>query len=63
MDIYYNIDYSLVDRLEHKKINVTLEEVQSIFSNPTSVLKPHIGFDYMIGYSNRRKFIHIAYKI
>jgi hypothetical protein len=63
MDIYYNIDYSLIDRLELKKINVTFEEIQSVFFSPNSHLKPYTGFDYLIGYSNRRKFIHVAYKV
>ncbi|MFM7429405.1 MAG: hypothetical protein ACKO1F_05845 [Flammeovirgaceae bacterium] len=63
MNVDFKIDFSFIDRLELKKLNITLDEIQGIFANTKSQLKPFSNFDYIVGFSNRRKFIHIAYKI
>ena len=58
----FNIDFSAIDRLQMKKSNILLDEIRSVFANLNSEYDfSNPDFDYIIGFSNRRKFIHMAY--
>ncbi len=56
-------DYSSLNRIALRKENVSLDEISSVFLSDNSIIHPQKGFDYMIGFSNRKKFIHIAYRV
>ena len=57
----YNYHFEEIDRIQMRELNITAEEVISVFENPNSYFETFDGFKYLIGFSNRRKFIHIAY--
>ena len=59
----FNIDFSNVDFLDFKKLNITFEEINSVFANPTAYHEPQEDFIYALGYGSRRKFVQIAYQI
>ena len=56
-------DLSLLDGLELKRLNITLQEIKDVFNAATSKAHPQIGFVYLIGFTSKRKFIHIAYRV
>lgn len=59
----YRYDYSKIDRLDFKKVCISESEVNSIFESLKSNNKNFTGFDYIIGFSYKNKFIHIIYNI
>jgi hypothetical protein len=59
----FNIDFSTISALEMKRLNISFEEIRSIFSNPSSFHEPFEDFNYLIGFGSNRKFIQVAYRI
>jgi hypothetical protein len=59
----FNIDFSLIDRLALREMNISMDEAQSVFSNQNSFHKEYENFIFLLGFSNKRKFIKIAYQI
>ena len=57
------LDFAGIDRLELRELNITENEVISVFVNKTSFADYTREFDYLIGFSNRRKFVQIAYQV
>ncbi len=59
----FNIDFSRINLLELRELHISLEEVKSVFGNPNSFAKEFPEFMLMLGFSSKRKFIKIAYRI
>ena len=59
----YIFDFSLLDRMELRSQNIAFEEISSVFNSKTSKIHPQIDFEYLIGYSGHKKFLHIAYRV
>jgi hypothetical protein len=57
----FKFDISTTDRLEMKRQNIDVSEIESIFKSKHSYHEPFDGFEYFIGFSNKRKFIHFAF--
>ncbi|MBY0433666.1 MAG: hypothetical protein K2U26_06115, partial [Cyclobacteriaceae bacterium] len=59
----FALDFSLIDLSALRSQHIRLSEVSSVLKSPTSVLHPQKGFDYLIGFSDQKKFIHIAFRV
>ncbi len=59
----FNIDFSNLQATEMKRLNISFEDIRSVFSNSTSFHEPFEDFYYLIGFSSQRKFIQVAYRI
>jgi len=59
----YLYDFSQIDLVELKQFFINRSEVISVFNNPFSKLEPFRGFLYLIGFSERKKIIQIAFNI
>lgn len=59
----YNIDFSLIDLIELRRLNISTSEVRSVFSNDNSFYKDFGDFVFLLGFSDKRKFIKIAYGV
>ena len=49
--------------MEMRDLNISAEEVKSVFENPNSFVKEFPDFVLLLGFSNKRKFVKIAYRI
>ena len=59
----FRLDFSKIDLLELRTINISMNEVKSIFLNENSVVKEYTNFTFLLGFSNKRKFIRVAFQI
>jgi len=58
----FKFDVSKINLLELKELDIRLTEIESVFKNQYSAYKRFDGFEYLIGFSSRRKFIHLAFR-
>ena len=59
----FNIDFSMIDFIEMRKCDITREEIVSILNNRSSYFEQNEDFIYVLGFSIRRKFIQMAYRV
>lgn len=59
----FRLDFSKIDLLELRAINISTNEAKSIFLNENSVVKEYKNFTLLLGFSNKRKFIRVAFQI
>ncbi len=59
----FNIDFSLIDLLELKRFNISLNEMNSVLINPSTYYEDNLDFVYVLGYSSKRKFIEMAFRV
>ncbi len=59
----FRLDFAKIDLLELRTINISTNEVKSIFLNENSVVKEYTNFTFLLGFSNKRKFIRVAFQI
>ncbi|MCZ8069791.1 MAG: hypothetical protein ACK514_02215 [Bacteroidota bacterium] len=59
----FNIDFSKIDRLEMRDLNISDQEVKSVFDNENSFVKEFPNFTLLLGFSAKRKFFKIAYQV
>jgi hypothetical protein len=59
----FNIDFSNVSLLAMRDLHISVEEVKSVFANPNSIVKGYPDYNFLLGFSNKRKFVKIAYRI
>ena len=59
----FNIDFSNISWVEANKIGVSIDEVFSVFNNPSSGIGSMDSLEYIVGFSHKRKFIVVAYQI
>lgn len=59
----YNIDFSQIDLLELRKFNISFGEINSVITNPSSYFENKADFIFVLGFSDKRKFVQMAYRI
>lgn len=59
----FRLDFSKIDLLELRTMNISADELNSIFTNENSVVKEYTNFTLLLGFSNKRKFIKVAFQI
>lgn len=59
----FDIDFSQIDLLELKRFNIALEEINSVLINSSTYYEDNHDFVYVLGYSSKRKFIEIAFRV
>jgi hypothetical protein len=59
----FDIDFSDIPWVEIKKLGISLDEVFSVFENPSSSIASSLAGEFIVGFSNKRKFVVITYKI
>ena len=59
----FNIDFSSILWIEVRKLGISMEEIHSIFQNPSSSIASFHGEEFIVGFSSKRKFILAAYQI
>ncbi|HEY9044858.1 MAG TPA: hypothetical protein VIN08_03140 [Ohtaekwangia sp.] len=59
----FNIDFSMIDRMEMRNLNITPDEIVNILNNRSSYFEANEDFIYVLGFSTRRKFIQMAYRV
>jgi hypothetical protein len=59
----FNIDFSQIDRLVLRELNISRDEIYSVFSNQNSFHNEYPDFIFLLGFRSKRKFIKIAYQI
>jgi hypothetical protein len=59
----FNIDFSMIDFIELRNLNITRDEIVSILNNQSSYFEYNDDFIYVLGFSTRRKFLQMAYRI
>jgi hypothetical protein len=59
----FDIDFSQILWIEIRKLGISMDEVLSIFKNPRSMVASHGSEYFVVGFSNKRKFIVATYQI
>jgi hypothetical protein len=59
----FRLDFAKIDLLELRTINISTNEVKSIFLNENSIVKEYTNFTFLLGFSSERKFIRVAFQI
>jgi hypothetical protein len=59
----FDIDFSQILWVEIRKLGISIDEVLSIFKNPSSTVASHGSEYFVVGFSNKRKFIVVTYQI
>ncbi len=59
----FEIDFSDVPWVEIRKLGISIDEVYSVFKNPNSSVASSTTGEFIVGFSNKRKFVVITYKI
>ncbi len=59
----FDIDFSQILWVEIRSLGISIDEVYSIFKNPSSTVASHGSEDFIVGFSNKRKFVVVTYQI
>jgi Lhr-like helicase len=59
----FTFDFSSADWITLRSLGITMKEVVSVFGNPSSVIDSINDIDYLIGFSDKRKFLIVAYRL
>jgi hypothetical protein len=57
------IDFSGIDFIALRNAGIKFDEVSSIVSNESSFFEPNRDFEYVLGFSSRKKFKQMAFRI
>ena len=59
----FKIDFSRIDLISLRNSGIIFTEVESILGNESSYFEPNGDFDFVLGFSSRKKFIQMAFRI
>lgn len=59
----FTFDFFSVDWIALKNQGITMKEMMTVFVNPSSVIDNVNDIDYLIGFSDKRKFLIVAYRL
>ncbi|HEY9008678.1 MAG TPA: hypothetical protein VIM75_21220 [Ohtaekwangia sp.] len=59
----FTFDFSGIDWVALRGLGITRNEVISVFKNPSSAVDRIDGIDFLIGFSDKRKFLIVAYRL
>lgn len=59
----FNIDFRNVNLLELKRVGILSQEIKQLFLTENSNFSVINGVQYVIGYVNQTKFIHVGYTL
>ena len=57
------IDYSEIDLVALRQINIHSKEIQDVLDNPNSIFKDWGSAVFVVGFSFKRKFIRFVYQV
>jgi hypothetical protein len=59
----FTFDFSGVSWITLRSLGISMKEVMSVFRNPSSAVDRIDDIDFLIGFSDKRKFIMVAYRL
>ena len=59
----FDIDFSSILWVEVRRLGISIDEVHSVFKNPSSSFTTLHGEEFVVGFTNKRKFIVVSYRI
>jgi hypothetical protein len=59
----FDIDFSLIQWIEIRKLGISMEEVYDVFKNPNSSITSLLDESFAVGFTSKRKFIVVSYRI
>jgi hypothetical protein len=63
MNMDFDIDFSEIQWIEVRKLGISMDEVYSVFKNPSSSFVFLPGLDFIVGFTSKRKIIVVTYQI